>query len=509
MSQVGALLADRYRLERRLGSGGMGVVWLATDERLRRPVAVKQLIVQSGLDPARAAEAQQRAMREGRIAARLHHPNVVAVHDVTEHDGLPVLVMEHLPSRSLDDVLAEQGAQAVQTAAVIGAHAAAALAAAHEAGIIHRDVKPANVLLGDDGSVKITDFGVSLAAGDVSVTQTGMLNGTPAFLAPEIAQGHPPAPASDVFSLGATLYAALEGRPPFGAQTENSLAVLHEVAAGHVPPPQRAGALGPLLAQLMHLDPAARPAPQRAGEILRALADGQPIAATEYISADASTQPLSLVTDAATAPRPARSTGTRVAERPVGGAAATSLGAAARRHRKALAVLGATLAALVLVALLIPQREPPTPPTTPLAAPADLERVASDYYALLPEHPGNAWTRLGPGLQAPGRSGYEQYWNSVAAVEVIDPPHAVGRNVLIGVELQMADGSKVREFHQLGVTAHTGAPLIEADTVVRTETTAPPPPPPAPVVIERPAPQKKDEGKDSGENGKKKEKEQD
>lgn len=159
MSQVGELLADRYRLESELGSGAMGVVWLATDERLQRRVAVKQLISQTALDPARSEQARERAMREGRIAGRLHHPNVVAVHDVIEHDDLPVLVMEYLPSRSLADVLVEEGEQPVERVAEIGAQAAGALAAAHGAGIVHRDVKPANVLLGQDGSVKITEIG--------------------------------------------------------------------------------------------------------------------------------------------------------------------------------------------------------------------------------------------------------------------------------------------------------------------------------------------------------------
>lgn len=486
MSQVGELLADRYRLERRLGSGAMGVVWLATDDRLQRSVAVKQLLVPAGLDPARGEEAQQRAMREGRIAGRLHHPNVVAVHDVTEHDGLPVLVMEYLPSHSLADVLVDQGELTVEAAAMIGVQAATALVAAHEAGIVHRDVKPANVLLGDDDSVKITDFGISLAAGDISVTQTGVLNGTPAYLAPEIARGQPPTPASDVFSLGATLYAALEGRAPFGAESDNSLAVLYEIAAGHVAPPQRAGALEPLLAQMMHNDPASRPPLQQAGETLRAVAN-------EYSNAPINRMPA--ITDAATVPRAApQNAGTHVAE----GSPGTQLGAATHRYRRPLSLLAtaAAIVVVVLVLLLNPQRNSPTPRPAPVAAPAVLERVVSDYYALLPGHSGNAWTRLGPGLQAQGQTIYASYWNSVTSVAVIDLPRAVGGNVVhIGIELHMDNGSTAREFHQLGVTTENDALLINSDTLVRTEIIAPPPPPPTPVVIERPVPAKKDEGK--------------
>ncbi len=512
MSQVRELIADRYRLERWLGSGAMGVVWLATDERLQRSVAIKQLREPSGFDPARDEEAQQRAMREGRIAGRLQHSNVVAVHDVTEHGGLPVLVMEYLPSRSLADVLADQGTLAVKAAAAIGAHGAAALTAAHESGIVHRDVKPANVLLGDDDSVKITDFGIALAAGDVSVTQTGLLNGTPAYLAPEIARAQPPTAASDVFSLGATLYAALEGGAPFGADSENSLAVLYEVAAGNFPPAQHAGALEPLLARMMHNDPTRRPTSKEAGEALRAVANGYPITAPEDFPPDALTQPMPAVTEASTVPqRFPRNTGTRVAESPSSTqyteAAATSARAATRRYRKPLSLLaaGVALVAIVFTLVLNPQRDSSTPRTAPAAGPADLERVVSDYYALLPEQPGNAWTRLGPGLQAQGQASYTNYWNSVASVAIIDPPRATSGNAVhVGIELRRHDGGTVREFYQLGMTTEKDSPLINSATLVRSEATAPPPPPTA-VIIERPAPEKKggDESKDKkSEEGK-------
>jgi serine/threonine protein kinase len=272
----GRVVAGRYRLGRRIGSGAMGVVWQAHDELLYRTVAVKQLLLQPGQSEADAEEARRRAMREGRIAARLQHPNAVAVFDVVdEGDGMPWLVMEYVPSRSLSQLLEEQGTLAPQEAARIGMHVANALAAAHAAGIVHRDVKPGNVLLGDDGTVKITDFGISRAQGDSTVTATGMLAGTPAYLAPEIAKGHDPTPSSDVFSLGATIYAAVEGIPPFGL-SDNPLALLHKVASGQIDPPRQAGPLTQPLLSLLSAEPTERVTMVRCRDALGAVAAGQP-----------------------------------------------------------------------------------------------------------------------------------------------------------------------------------------------------------------------------------------
>lgn len=276
MTVDGRVVAGRYRLGRRIGSGAMGVVWQAHDELLYRTVAVKQLLLQPGQTEADAEEARRRAMREGRIAARLQHPNAVAVFDVVdEGDGMPWLVMEYVPSRSLSAVLEEQGTLTPQEAARIGMHVASALAAAHAAGIVHRDVKPGNVLLGDDGTVKITDFGISRAQGDSTVTATGMLAGTPAYLAPEIAKGHDPTPSSDVFSLGATLYAAVEGIPPFGL-SDNPLALLHKVASGQIDPPRQAGPLTQPLLSLLAPDPTERVTMVRCRDALGAVAAGHP-----------------------------------------------------------------------------------------------------------------------------------------------------------------------------------------------------------------------------------------
>ncbi|MFR9731472.1 serine/threonine-protein kinase [Saccharopolyspora sp. MS10] len=273
MSDEGRLVAGRYRVQRRIGSGAMGVVWECVDERLHRTVAVKQLLLQPGLDPGEAEEARQRAMREGRIAARLQHQHAISVYDVAEDEGQPVLVMEYLPSTSLAAMMSEHGPLPPREVARIGAQAAAALGAAHAAGVVHRDVKPGNILLGDNGTVKITDFGISRAQGDVQVTKTGMLAGTPAYLSPDVAMGQEPSGASDVFSLGATLYAAIEGRPPFGLN-ENTLALLHAVAAGRIDPPQQSGPMSQPLMAMMQVRVEDRPDMAQVREMLLAIADG-------------------------------------------------------------------------------------------------------------------------------------------------------------------------------------------------------------------------------------------
>ena len=274
--ESGDLLASRYRVLSLVGRGAMGVVWRAKDERLDRVVAVKELLLDAAADAERAAEATARAMREGRIAGRLEHPNAIAVYDVVEHDGRPCLVMEYLRSQSLGAVIAARGTLPADEVATVGVQLADALAAAHAAGVVHRDIKPDNVLLTADGTAKITDFGVSRAAGDATVTATGFMAGTPAFIAPEVALGEEADARSDVFSLGATLYAALEGTPPFGLD-ENAIAMLHTVAAGEVRPPRRAGPLAGLVMWLLRREPAERPSMRGVHDALSAAIKGQPL----------------------------------------------------------------------------------------------------------------------------------------------------------------------------------------------------------------------------------------
>ncbi|MFF0543920.1 serine/threonine-protein kinase [Nocardia thailandica] len=358
------LIAGRYRLTDPIGTGAMGVVWRATDVRLRRTVAVKQLLLAPGLTGSQALEAKLRAMREGRIAARLHHPNAITVFDVAEEDGQPWLVMEYMNAPSLAVKLAGGATLPPLEVAGIGAQAAAALAAAHKAGILHRDVKPANLLVGDDGTVKLTDFGISHATGDVTVTATGFLAGTPAYLAPEIARGENPETASDVFALGSTLYAAVEGTPPFG-EGDNPLAVLHAVARGTVPEPKKAGPLAPVLMWLLTVDIAKRPDMAAARVALEDVAAGRtpslPASATAVLPAttDAPTTVLAgagaAARPAAPAPAPVRGPGT-LDDLP---------DQASAKDSRAVRWLAATVAALVVaLAVLIVTRDRGEPQRT-------------------------------------------------------------------------------------------------------------------------------------------------
>ncbi|MFJ8961967.1 protein kinase [Lentzea sp. NPDC102401] len=275
MEDSSRLIGSRYQLKQKVGQGAMGVVWQAYDEQLQRVVAAKELLALDGLDEARVARAKARAMREARLAARLEHPNAIRVYDVVEEDGRPWLIMEYLPSRSLAAVITEQGTLPPREVARIGCYTAAALAAAHRHGIQHRDVKPGNVLIGDQ-EVKITDFGISRATDDDgTATATGTV-GTPAFFSPEVARGEDAGLPSDVFSLGATLYNAVEGGPPFGT-ADNNLVMLHRVAGGSIMPPANAGPLlSPVLFRLLANDPERRPSMQEAVHLLAAVVNETP-----------------------------------------------------------------------------------------------------------------------------------------------------------------------------------------------------------------------------------------
>ncbi len=258
VTAVGEVIADRYRLVHQIAVGGMGLVWEAWDELLLRRVAVKQLLTQPGLAEQEIVTARNRVIREARITARLHHPNAVTLYDVVDHAGYPCLIMQFVPSVSLSSLLHEHGPLPTTVVARIGADIASALVAAHAVGIVHRDVKPGNVLITDDGTAKLTDFGISHAVGDITLTATGMVSGTPAYLAPEVARGGDSGFPADVFSLGSTLYAALEGSPPFGVDP-NPMAVLHRVGSGRIDPPRRSGSLTPLLLRMLAPGPPDRP----------------------------------------------------------------------------------------------------------------------------------------------------------------------------------------------------------------------------------------------------------
>ncbi|MFE6612221.1 serine/threonine-protein kinase [Amycolatopsis sp. NPDC057786] len=270
-----AIIAGRYRLEHQVGRGSMGVVWQARDERLDRTVAVKQLLPDTapGDAPFRSIV---RAMREARVAARLKHPHAVTVYDVVEQDGTPYLIMEFLSSRPLTELLADHGTLPAGRVAELGAQIASALAAAHEDGILHRDVTPNNILITEDGQAKIADFGLSHATGEGTMTGDGLVVGTPAYLSPEVADGEEPGYPSDVFSLGSTLYTVLEGAPPFGTDG-NQIALLKRVARGEITPPRSTGPLTDVLLRLLRRDPRERPDMAEAERMLAAVADGRPV----------------------------------------------------------------------------------------------------------------------------------------------------------------------------------------------------------------------------------------
>ncbi|MET8847772.1 serine/threonine-protein kinase [Amycolatopsis sp. NPDC004625] len=449
-------IRDRYRLVEPIGGGAMGTVWRAQDEKLDRTVAIKELLLPHDHDEQRTEEAKNRAMREARIAARLQHSHAITVFAVLEEEDRPWLVMEYLPSKSLAATLAD-GPSTVDDAIRVGVQISSALAGAHRAGVVHRDVKPANILVAEDGTAKITDFGISRAIGDVKLTATGEIAGTPAYLAPEVARGEEADFAADVFSLGATLYAAVEGQSPYGT-ADNPIALLYKASSGEVVPPEKAARLTPLLLRMLATEPAERPSMDEVEqELLALLPDAEPGDSVLAATVPESEPP-------AVPPVPAAVTV------PAGEVTTVSPGA-----RKGLIAVGAGAALLcvaVVVAILLVVRQkapdgnvaapPPTsstpstsasaapsaPPSTPAPsstpAPATsapptsptVSTVASSktpldaltgYYGLLPSNPAAAWNLLTDRFKASRSQTYETYknfWSRYKQVSVLNPREA-------------------------------------------------------------------------------------
>ncbi|MGV9807396.1 serine/threonine-protein kinase [Micromonospora chersina] len=267
MQQV--VIAGRYRLLDLVGRGGMGRVWRAWDEMLHREVAVKQVVPPAWLAPHERDELRGRTLREARTAARLSDPNVVRVYDVVRVDGDPWLVMEYVPSRSLQEIVETDGPVDPRRAAGIGLAVLAALRAAHEAGVLHRDVKPGNVLLARDGRVLLTDFGLAVFdGGDGMMTRPGLVLGSPQYVAPERAAEGVSSVEADLWSLGATLHAAVEGRSPYARST--AMATLAALASQPPDPAPHAGPLAPVLAGLLRRDPRHRLGHDDAARLLSA-----------------------------------------------------------------------------------------------------------------------------------------------------------------------------------------------------------------------------------------------
>ncbi|MEU9911904.1 serine/threonine-protein kinase [Streptomyces sp. NPDC051001] len=269
----GLLLAGRYRLADTIGSGGMGRVWRAHDEVLHRAVAIKELTAALYVSESDQERLLHRTRAEARAAARINHSAVVTVHDVLDHDARPWIVMELIEGRSLADAVKAQGRIEAAETARIGLWVLRALRAAHSAGVLHRDVKPGNVLLSHDGRVLLTDFGIAQIEGDTTITRTGEVVGSVDYLAPERVRGHDPGPASDLWALGATLYTAVEGRSPF--RRTSPIGTMQAVVEEQPAEPVNAGVLEPVLAALLRKDPAERPSAEEAERMLAEAAEGR------------------------------------------------------------------------------------------------------------------------------------------------------------------------------------------------------------------------------------------
>ena len=533
MSDRDALVASRYRLVERIATGGMGVVWRGWDERLRRVVAIKELLVHPGLGEAAAEQAAHRAMREARITARLQHPHAIPVYDVVEHDGRPCLIMEYVPSRSLQNVLTERTTLGVDEVATIGSQIAAALSAAHRAGIVHRDVKPGNMLLAEDGTAKLTDFGISRAFGDVTVTTTGMVTGTPAYLAPEVASGTPAGFPADVFSLGSTLYTALEGHPPFGTQG-NPIAILHRVASGHVIPPRRCGRLTPVINDMLQHNPASRPTMRQVEQALSIAAAGgvAPAASHLLVSPSQQTQQLTLSANPPAKPMPPPAPPPPPSPTPTRDAPLAAAPAQPRRRRglliaAAVAILlvlsGALLALVTTIsgggkttgsslttAPLSTARSATTPaatttslappaaagappvsaaataPATPApaggsqsastsaaaTAPSTGADAISSYYSLVPNDLSDAWAKLTASYQetSGGIDSYQQFWSTIAQVTATEVSMQDDGSVQATITYVYKDGSVVAERTSFGLVRDDGQLKINSSHALSSHT---------------------------------------
>jgi serine/threonine protein kinase len=270
------LIANRYALAVPIGQGGMGVVWRARDTVLGREVAIKEVRLPPTIPDSERSSMRARVLREARAAARLNHPGVVTLYDVINEQGHAFIVMELISAPTLAHVVAAEGPLEPARVALIGAGVAGALAAAHAAGIVHRDVKPSNVMVLKDAA-RLTDFGIARVKGDPKLTSTGLIVGSPAYMAPEQATGKAAGPAADLWGLGATLYYAVEGQAPF--DRDGSIATLTAVVNDEPRPTARAGELAPVIAELLSKDPEARPSAEDLRDRLERIAGGEPAAA--------------------------------------------------------------------------------------------------------------------------------------------------------------------------------------------------------------------------------------
>jgi serine/threonine protein kinase len=423
------VIAGRYELVREVGRGGMGAVWLATDTVLGRQVAIKKV----GAVPGGATPDLQRAEREARLAARVNHPHVVAVFDLVSDDHSQWLVMEYVEGVNLAGLVAQQGALSPDKVAPLAAQAADALAAAHAAGIVHRDVKPSNILVNALGQVKLSDFGIARAEADASLTQTGLVTGSPAYLSPEVASGESATDASDVWSLGATVFHALAGRPPYEVG-DSLMGALYRIVHEEPPRLTDAGWLAPLLAATMTREPSHRWSMAQVRDFLAAgpqAGSPQPVP-TGLAEAD-DPHETRVLAPAAAAPvaGPAAPAAPGDAEAPA------DRGSRRRSSLLPLAVLGAViLVALIAVLLLTLGDEPATTPRTADNSPsesqttttppqpnrADMEAFIDNYLATAPNDPETTYEMLTPAFQEQSGllDGYTGFWSTIESAELVD-----------------------------------------------------------------------------------------
>lgn len=446
----------------------MGAVWLARDEVLGRDVAIKRI----GMMPGGTSPDLDRAEREARLAARLNHPHVVAVFDLTSEGDERWLVMEYIDGVTLAELARREGALSPDRAAPLLAQAADALAAAHAAGIIHRDVKPSNILVTADGQVKLSDFGIARAEADASLTQTGLVTGSPAYLAPEVASGATATDASDVWSLGATLYHSLAARPPYEVG-ENLMGALYRIVHEEPPRLEDAGWLSPLLEATMTKDPDQR---WSMAQVRDFLASG-PGAAPPPEPAPVATEPEATQL---MAPPPPAPSGTRTAEHSLPPAEDAPPGAHGRRATAPVLVALAVLALLGVIAWAVlsgdeppaatspgpegssssdnsssttKDAEEPPDPTQPTAG--GMEDFVDAYLSTAASDPETAYTMLTPEFQrqSGGLEGYLGFWNEVetASLEsVTADPESL--QVSYEVAYTMASEEEPRSPEQVSLT---------------------------------------------------------
>jgi eukaryotic-like serine/threonine-protein kinase len=487
------VIGGRYTVRTAIGQGGMGTVWLCRDEKLARDVAVKQV----GLLPGESVTDAARAFREARTSAALSHHNVVSVFDVVEESDRIWLVMEYLPSRTLAEMIRDEGRLDPDQVASIGAQVADGLVAAHAAGMIHRDVKPGNILVTADGVAKISDFGIARTEGDPALTSSDLVTGTPTYFSPELATGADPSPAADVWALGATLYAAVEGTPPYPPQA-NPVAMLSTIVQEQPPRPRHAGELATPLSRMLDRNPSTRWTMTDVAHSLhrvarRAADQGRTAAATAAFAREPAPSPEP------PEPPPREPLAQRTSHprrRPVG------------RYLLAAVALLVALAGVALVASLrddpggapaasgrdgetspesSPESSSESSPAT--SAPDEggepapdgqggprVRQVAflEDYFSTAPTDQDAGWARLGPQGREVGRASYDDFWGSIRSVDTSGfEPGPTPDTMDVTLRYEYDDGRVVVERQRLTLVGDgDGGYLIDDDQVLSSRTVA-------------------------------------